>query len=513
MSARISRRDVFRAGGLSAAAGLLGKAAPAAGRAANIYTRIGVRPFINCTATYTINGGTLTLPEVKEAMDEASRYSVNIDELMEKVSERIAQLLQVDWAIVTSGAAAAATHATAACIAGADPEKMRQLPDLTGLKSEVIMPRQSRNVYDHAIRAVGVKIIEVDTRGDFLAALSQRTAMVAVLGSAEAHGDIRLEEICELAHKAGVPVFVDAAAEFPTPPNPYLKRGADMVCYSGGKIIRGPQCSGLLLGRKDLVQAAWANSAPHHAYGRALKVGKEEIMGQLAAVEAWVNRRNMENEWKTWEGWYAGMSKTLTRLPGIETKVFPPAGASPFPVLHVSWDPQRYGINAGELYDLLLNGEPRIMSHAAGEGCSFVIRPAAMQPGDEKLVAARLYEIFSQHAGPRPRPAPQPPAQSVAGRWDAQLQFILGSARHTLFLEQDGNNLTGSHEGSKLRSDLAGKIDGDQVRVHSAFPYEGNTLHYTFIGKVKGDHMEGEVDLGEYGKAQFTARRHQYRTA
>ncbi|HYM10378.1 MAG TPA: aminotransferase class V-fold PLP-dependent enzyme, partial [Bryobacterales bacterium] len=373
-SRKISRRDIFRTGGLAAAAGALGggraalaaaapPARPATNRTANIYTRIGVRPFINCTATYTINGGTLTLEDVKEAMDEASRYSVNIDELMEKAGERIAQLLQVEAAMVSAGAAAAATHATAGCIAGADPEKMQQLPDLTGLKSEVIMPKQSRNVYDHAIRAVGVKIIEIDTAEDFHAALSKRTAMVAVLGANEARGKIRLEEIAEAAHKMGVPVFVDGAAELPTPPNPYLKRGADLVCYSGGKIIRGPQCAGLLLGRKDLIQAAWANSSPHHSNGRALKVGKEEIMGMLAAVESWVGKRDIQAEYRMWEGWYADMTKTLTRLPGIETKVHPPAGASPFPVLSVSWDSQKYGINSGELNDLLLSGEPRVMSH------------------------------------------------------------------------------------------------------------------------------------------------------
>src|SRR6266542_1764321 len=172
---RPSRRDLFRTGALAGAAGLAG--ASAAGPAKtngddpSIYTRIGVRPFINLTATYTINGGTLTLPEVKEAMDEASRFSVNIDELMDKVGARIAQLLGAEAAMVSSGCAAALAHATAGCIAGADPEKMQQLPNLTGLKDEVIMPRQSRNVYDHAIRTVGVKIVNVDTREEFLAAL------------------------------------------------------------------------------------------------------------------------------------------------------------------------------------------------------------------------------------------------------------------------------------------------------------------------------------------------------
>src|SRR5712692_8495737 len=491
---RPSRRELFHASAMATAAATSLAAKPARTEEPNIYTRIGVRPFINLTATYTINGGTLTLPEVKAAMDEASRYSVNIDELMDKVGERLAKLLQCECAIVTAGAAAALTHATSACLAGGDPEKMKQLPDLTGLKNEVIMPRQSRNVYDHAIRTVGVKMIEIDTREDFHAALGKRTAVVAVLGTGEAAGKIRLEEMAEAAHKIGVPVLVDAAAELPTPPSIYLKRGADLVAHSGGKIIRGPQCSGLLLGRKDLVKAAWINGSPHHAFGRALKVGKEEIMGLLAAIEYFVSKRDMPSEYREWEGWYAHITKTVTRLAGIQTKVNPPSGASPFPVLNVEWDPQKYNLTGGALYDLLLNGEPRIMSHAAGDGHSFIIRPAAMQPGDEKLVAARLEQIFQRSAG---APAPKSlraPSSQIAGRWDVEVQFVRGSSRHTLFLEQDGNKISGTHEGHRLKGDLAGGIDGDQVRLRSGFRFEGSGLSYTFLGKVNGDSMSGEVD-------------------
>jgi len=160
--ANLSRREVFQAGGMATAWSLLGSSpSPAKAESGNIYTRIGVRPFINLTATYTINGGALSRPEVKQAMEEASHYPVNLDELMEKVGEQLAKLLGCEWGIVTSGCAAALVHATVACVAGADPEKMLQLPNLQGLKDEVLMPRQSRNVYDHAIRHVGLKIVEV----------------------------------------------------------------------------------------------------------------------------------------------------------------------------------------------------------------------------------------------------------------------------------------------------------------------------------------------------------------
>ncbi len=508
--AHVSRRDIFRVGtavGFLRAAPAPATPAAATSGAQNVYTRIGVRPFINCTATYTINGGTLTLPEVKQAMDEASRYPVNIDELMEKVSERLAKLIGCEWAIVTSGAAGALAHGTAACVAGADPEKMRQLPDLTGLKNEVIMPRQSRNEYDHAIRGVGVKIIEIDTPEQFHAALGERTAMIAVLASGEARGKIRLEEISEAGRKAGVPVLVDAAAELLLKPDAYLSRGADLVCYSGGKIMRGPQCSGLLIGRKDLVQAAWWNSSPHHSLGRSMKVGKEEIMGLLAAVEAWVTKRDIPGEYKLWESWYAHIAQALGRLPGIQTEVRGPTGGSPFPVLHVQWDREKYQLNGKQLHRLLLEGEPRIMSHAGEGEYSFRIRAVSMQPGEEKRVAARLHELFRQASGPRAVAAPLPPVHPVAGRWDVEVHFVSGSTRHTLSLEQEGNRVWGTHQGRLVRGEMTGEINGDQVRLQSGLRHEGETLKYVFSGKISRDAMEGEVEPDEYGKAQWTARR------
>src|SRR5260370_19052593 len=230
-ASKVSRRDVSRACGPAGVSVLLA-GAPAARSAKpeksigeDVYTRVGIRPFINLTTSWTINGGTLTWPEVKRAMDQASLQSVNIDEVMEKVGERLAKLLQCESAIVTSGCAGALTHATSACVVGADPEKLQQLPQMDGLKDEVIMPKQSRNVYDHAIRAVGVRIVSVDSLDDFHAALGRRTAMIAVNGSEEEKG-IRLEDLAKAARPAGVPILVDAAAHYPARPNPWLARVA-----------------------------------------------------------------------------------------------------------------------------------------------------------------------------------------------------------------------------------------------------------------------------------------------
>jgi L-seryl-tRNA(Ser) seleniumtransferase len=512
---RLNRREVLRAAGIATAAGLTGRGAaladadtpPSSTNGSNPYTKIGVRPFINLTATYTINGGTLTLPEVKKAMEEASHFSVNLDELMDKVGARIAELLGSEGAIVSSGAAAALTHATAACVAGADPELMKQLPDLTGLKNEVIMPKQSRNEYDHAIRTTGVQIIEVDSPQEFHNALGRRTAMIAVLGSGEARGKVRLEEIVEAGRKHGIPVLVDAAAELPLKPNPYLSRGADLVAYSGGKIIRGPQCAGLLLGRKDLIKAAWVNSAPHHAFGRMMKVGKEEVMGMLAAIETWTNKRDIQQEYRLWESWLRDISDTITKIPGIRTEMRGPAGASPFPVMNVDWEPDKIGMTSGELYELLLNGEPRIMSHAGGPGHSFLIRPVTIKPGDHLLVAQRLREIFSKAPKGKQSPAVEAPQTDVAGRWEVDIQFASGSAKHILALETKNNKLSGLHLGRKLRGELTGTVVGNRIQTRSVLPFEGTGLSYEFTGEVSGDRMSGELSLGEYGKARWSARR------
>jgi uncharacterized pyridoxal phosphate-dependent enzyme len=510
-----SRRAFFR-NTAATAAGLIGASAgPASqGRALavatltkgpHVYTRIGVRPFINLTGTLTINGGALTLPEVREASHQAADYAVDIDELMERAGARIAELIGCEAAIVTSGAAAALSHATAACLAGTDPELMQQLPDLSGLKDEVIMPRESRNVYDHAFRSWGTRVIEVDSVEALQAALGPRTAMVAVLGSAEARG-VRLEAIVPAARQAGVPVIVDAAAELPRRPDPYLTRGADLVAYSGGKAMRGPQCAGLLLGRKDLVWAAFMNGAPHHAVGRMMKVGKEEIMGMLAAIEVHMNR-GIDADLRTWKSWLQQISDIVSQVPGVRTTMQDPAGASPYPTMNIEWDPRQVGITAGEVYDQLLAGEPRIMSHATGDGYSFRVRPPAIRPGDQVLAGRRIADVLRQAPKGVTTKTPAPPATNIAGRWDVEMEYSRGKARHSLLLVTDGNQVEGSHIGSRLQGAIRGEVDGVRVRLRSSLPHEGTRLSYRFDGLIEGQAIEGEVDLGEYGKARWTARR------
>jgi seryl-tRNA(Sec) selenium transferase len=528
----LNRRDLLRRGGLLAAAGAVPagvmeaatppKAAAAGTKttaaAGEIYRSIGVRPVINARGTFTIITGSQTLPPVKHAMEEASLSYVQMDELMDGVSKKLAELTQAPWGIVTAGCCAAITHTTAACIAGTNPERMQRLPDLTGLKNEVIIPEYSRNVYDHAIRMLGVKIIEVNDPSELDKAFTDRTAMVYILAGPGDEGPLGTKVIAEAAKRHNVPVLVDAAAEILTIPNVHLERGATTVAYSGGKCIRGPQAAGLLLGEKNLLQAAWANSAPHHAFGRSLKVGKEEIMGMLAAVETW-KKRDHDAEWKQWEAHLDEISTSVKRVNGVTTRVVQPEGLSNHtPSLHIEWDAAQVGITGSEVGRVLLDAEPRIvLANPAGSrpdrmASSVTITPYMMMPGDEKIVADRLYAVLSKPPKFEDPVIPQGQPADVAGQWKLEMQFERGSATHTLIFEQhDGNNLVGTHQGEFISGDLAGVIHANQVRFRSSQKIQGQRLSYEFTGTVDGDKMSGDVDMGEYGPAKWSAERHEYR--
>ncbi len=521
----MNRRDLLQSGGLLALAAALpleSKAAVApatalgSSGASSIYNAIGVRPVINARGTFTIITGSESLPQVKAAMDAASRDYVQMDELMLGVSQKLAELTEAPWGIVTAGCCAALTNTTAACLAGTNPERMQRLPDLSGLKDEVIIPEYSRNVYDHAIRMLGVKIIEVNDPAQLETAFNERTAMVYILAGPGDTGPLGTEVICQVAKRHNVPVIVDAAAEILTIPNVHLKRGATAVAYSGGKCLRGPQAAGLLLGEQNLLQAAWANSAPHHAFGRSLKVGKEEIMGMLAAVEAW-KTRDYDAEMRDWRQRLDFISKQVTRINGVTTHVREPEGLSNrTPVLRIEWNADQVRITGQEVSKMLMDTEPRIvLGGATGSRpehmqSSVSITPYMLMPGDEKIVAERLSAVLSKHPV-FPNPAvPQGELAAVAGQWQATLEFDRGLAIHTLIFEQNGTELKGTHQGEFVSGDLSGKVTANQVSFRSAQKIQGQLLSYQFTGIVEGDKITGNIDMGEYGPARWQAERHQY---
>lgn len=526
----ITRRELVQRGGLLALPVLLGRriasAEPFGATAApappalpglrigpDMYQSIGVKPFVNARGTYTILTGSCMLPEPRAAMQEASKHYVHLDELAEAIGKRLAELTQAEWGMVSTGCAAALTHATAACVTGGNPDLHVRVPDLRGFpRDECIIPKHSRNVYDAAVRAVGVKVIDVDSAEELEAAFGPKTALVYILAGPNAdEGPLRTQALCEAAKKRGVPVLVDCAAEILTVPNVHLQLGADLVTYSGGKCLRGPQAAGLLLGRKDLVKAAWVGSAPHHGFARGYKVGKEEAMAMLAAVEAWT-KRDYEAEIRTWQSWVDTIAKRIAPIAGVSTSVVPPEGLSNrMPVLQIRWDKAKLGTTGEAVAKQLFESEPRISLFPARgrtgpNETGLNIGPYMMAPGDEKVVAERLFVVLSNPPKVEEKP-PAPPAGDLTGTWDVRIQYAASVSTHRLHVRQKGNDLDGVHQGDFESRDLRGTIDGDAVQVRSHWEH-GDSLNYAFTGKVAGDEMAGEVSLGEYLDARFTAKRH-----
>lgn len=486
----------------------------------DIYKSIGVRPLINCRGTLTVISGSLELPEVRAAVDAAGQHYVVLDELMESVARRIAELTGAEWALVSSGCAAGMAHVTAACVTGGNPDLHVRIPDLTGFaKDEVVIPKASRNEYDQAIRSVGVRIIEVGDAAEYEAALGPKVAMVYIMtGNRMETGPLNYDAVYDIARKKNIPVFTDAAAEMMTTPNTYLQRGSTFVGYSGGKCMRGPQCAGVILGRKDLLQAAWVASAPHHGHGRAMKIGKEEIVGMLAAVEMWVQRDHKKED-QIWTEWMQAIADRVIKIDGVSAAVREPRGLNNHsPGLSITWDPAKLGITGDAVTDMLWTTEPRIALAGGGGGgrgasnqTGISITAYMMMPGDAKIVADRLHEILSAKRPAWHPETPKTPAADLTGRWDLRIQFAAGSSDHTLHVRQQGNQLVGTHQGDFVARDFSGSISGNDVRIASSIgEVHGAALSYTFTGKLEADKLSGTLNMGEYLDAKWTATRHSF---
>lgn len=329
--------------------------------AENIYTRLGVQTVINAVGTVTRLGGSIIPPEVITAMEEAGRHFISLPELHQKVGERLAQLIGVEAATVTSGAAGAITLATAACITQGDSTRIKQLPDTTGMKNEVIIQKTHRNSYEAQIRLVGAKIVEVETKTQLETAINPKTAMLFFINTFDSKGQIGRRDWVMAGKRHGVYTFNDAAADVPPKErlSKYVKMGFDLVAFSGGKGLLGPQCSGLLLGRKNLVEAARLNGSPWSGIGRGMKVGKEEIVGLLVAVERYLSI-NQEDETRLLESRVATIASTLSPIKGIRTKIFVPEIANHVPHLSVEWNINQIPITSEEASRHLKEGNPPI---------------------------------------------------------------------------------------------------------------------------------------------------------
>ena len=480
----------------------------------SIYRAIGVEPIINCRGTFTIIGGSVQRPEALAAAEQAARHFVQYDELAEGVGRRLAEITGAEWGMIPAGCAAGLKHVTAACVTGGNPEKLIRIPDLTGMvKTQVIAPGYSRNAYDHAVRNIGVEMVVVETPAELARAINAKTAMIYLVsgrGSAEGR-PLSLETIVEIAKPAKIPVLVDAAAEDLTIPCIHLEKGADVVAYSGGKAICGPQSAGLLLGDKKILMSAWQASSPHHGPNRDNKIGREEIMGMLAAVEAWVIRDHTA-EWQTWLSRLDHIAQRVLQVAGVETDVEHPSGLSNrSPTLAISWDPAALHITGEQVAEDFARNRPRIAvgsGDADGKAC-IRITPSQMQPGNEQVVAERIYQILAETRSPQPTHLAAAEVD-ISGHWDLTVEYISSTSQHQLYLQQEGNWIEGVHQSDFSSQEIVGTVEGDRVKLRSQVRRPGDGIPFLFSGRAAGDVIAGSIHLGEYLSAQFTARRATY---
>jgi L-seryl-tRNA(Ser) seleniumtransferase len=370
-------------------------ASAATTKSRDLFKELGVRTFINAAGTYTALTASLMPREVVAAIEYGSRHFVSIHELQDKVGQRIAEMLQAESAMVTSGAAGAMTCGTAACITGTSRDAILKLPDLSGLKSEVIIQKAHRYPYDHAVRAVGVRMVEVETPEELERAVNPKTAMMLFFNDAENRGKIKAADFVALGKKHNVPSFNDASADVPPVENltKYTKMGFDLVTYSGGKGLCGPQSAGVLAGRKDLIQAARLNTSPNSdSIARGMKVNKEEMLGMLVALELYT-KKDHAAEQKEWDRRISTIVDSIKDMPSIKTEIQVPEIANHTPHLRISWDQASLRMSPDEVRKQLREGKPSIETTPADANL-LVMTVWMMQPGEAEVVARRLRAVL-----------------------------------------------------------------------------------------------------------------------
>src|SRR5918993_561823 len=395
----LTRRTFFEhLSALPVVGGLLGGTAATAAAAAPVrrdfFKELGVRPFINAAGTFTDMTASLMPPEVMDAINYASKQFVPLNELHDRVGERIASLVKAEAAMVSSGAASAMTLGTAGVLTGGDSKKIVDLPNLVDMKTEVIMQKSHRFGYDHAVRNCGVKIVEIETAAELEAAITPQTAMMLFYNNNNSVGQIRDEEFVRLGKKHGVVTMNDCAADVPPVENlwKYTAMGFDLVVFSGGKGIRGPQSAGLLLGRKDLVAAARANAAPNgNSIGRGMKVNKEEMFGMRGAVGGFVKLDHAARGRK-YNRRANVILKSLAGIKGVTASITVPEVANHVPHVQIVLDTAVTGISGQEISKRLREGTPSI---GVRPGDELLVGVWMMKPGEEAIVARRLRQVIT----------------------------------------------------------------------------------------------------------------------
>ena len=361
------------------------------------FKELGIRTFINAAGTYTSMTGSLMPKEVIDAINYGSLEYVNLDELQDKVGERIAELLECEYATVSSGCFGAMSIAMAGVMSGKDPKKIKQLPDTTGLRNEVILQESHTIGYAQALTNVGAKLVKVKTAEELENAINEKTAMLWFLNANTDRGDIKWEEFVSLGKKHNIPTFIDCAADVPPVDNlfKFTRIGFDMVAFSGGKGLRGPQSAGLLLGKKEFIEAARLHTPPRgETIGRGMKVNKEEVLGMLAALELYLSKDH-QAEWKMWENQIDLISESAKSISGVETTIHVPPHANHVPSLKIRWDQSKVNISPDNVRKILREGSPSI--ETVGNKNEIGITTWMMVPGQEKIVAKKIKKIIKSH--------------------------------------------------------------------------------------------------------------------
>lgn len=363
----------------------------------NLLTELGLRTFINAVGTVTYMTGSLMPMEVIGAIVSSSQEFVLLDDVQDKVGEKIAAMCHAEAATVTAGCWSAMIVGTAGVLTGMDLKKVAQLPNVQGMKSEVIVQKEHNHAYIHALLNTGIRLVEVEDANDFQKVVNKNTAMMWFLNYATPDGKIKHEEWVALGKKYNIPTMIDIAADVPPVENlwKFNDMGFDLVCISGGKAIRGPQSAGILMGKKDLIAAARLSAPPRgENIGRGMKVNKEEILGMYVALEKFINTDHIK-EWKEWEEKIALVDTTVKKINGVMTQNIVPPIANHTPNLNISWDPNKIRLTSADLQDKLRKGNPSI-EVMGGRGSDISISVFLLKPGQEKILAKRIHEELSQ---------------------------------------------------------------------------------------------------------------------
>lgn len=486
---------------------------------ASVYRKLGVEPIINCGSSRSVYGNSTMSDPVREAMGSASHHYVILEELGEAAGRRLAELTGAEWGLVTAGSATGLALGAAACVAANDPLRMLRMPaSFAGEQRVALTPKGQRFAYDQAVRMTGARIIEVEDLAAFKYALAtEEVVAVLMLAERDAGAALTFDQMLPVARTAGVPILVDAASEPLSSPEYWTARGADLVVYSVSKLMRGPAASGLLLGRKPLVQAAWYNGPPHHSFGRVMKIGKEQIVGAVAAVERWF-ALDHESEQRRWRERLERMKDRLQPINALKLGMHELAGG--IPRLEVDWSDCQPGLTFGELREELLSRRPRILiDDFGGTDTSTMINPFALDDDEAVLVGAALYESLT---AVRPDRADGGPTDcDITGEWIVTIEFANGPSRHRLDLQRQDDTVSGAHSTPYGADEGTGTVMANGFNLQVFHMVEGCFVGYRFVAEnctperlsgfvelgAASSHAKGPTTLRQFGRLPFAGER------